>query len=313
MKITCMRGFSGSGKSTRAAEIAKETGAVVVNRDLLRLMLLGTYWTGKTVDEDRVSVAEEAQVVALLKAGADVVIDSTHLNPPFLRKWAKLATRMGVEFEVVDMIAPMEACAAADYARGTLGERSVGMDVIKAQAKRWPVEKWPTITAEPFIIEPVEWIPGLPEAILVDIDGTVAHMTGRSPYDYSKVHTDELDPYVAGLVQEIYDYRNLECCYPLGDYTRVIFASGRDDDCRELTEKWLASYLVRYDQLIMRPADAKDERGGKLPDYQVKYDLFNEHVRGKYNVRFVLDDRQQVVDMWRQLGLKCLQVQPGEF
>jgi hypothetical protein len=63
----------------------------------------------------------------------------------------------------------------------------------------------------------------------------------------------------------------------------------------------------------MRPTEAKDRYGHKLPDFRVKYDLFSEYIRDKYSVKFVLDDRQQVVDMWRRLGLKCLQVQAGDF
>jgi hypothetical protein len=45
----------------------------------------------------------------------------------------------------------------------------------------------------------------------------------------------------------------------------------------------------------------------------VKLELFDEHIRDQYDVQFVLDDRNQVVDMWRQLGLTCLQVGPGAF
>lgn len=38
------------------------------------------------------------------------------------------------------------------------------------------------------------------KAIIVDIDGTLAHMTGRSPYDYSQVHTDEIDEVILDIV-----------------------------------------------------------------------------------------------------------------
>lgn len=313
MKITCMRGYSGSGKSTRARQIATETGAVVVCRDDLRMMLLGSYWTGKNTDEDRVTVAEEAQVTALLRAGIPVVVDATHIHAPYLRKWARLATRLGVSFEVVDVHSDLDECKRRDHARMLAGGRYVGDSLIDKQAKRAPAHKWPAIKAEPFVVEPVEYIPGLPTAIIVDIDGTVAHATGRSPYDYSQVHTDEVDPDVAGLVEDIYDYRHYECCYPMGDYTRVLFVSGRDDECKEATEGWLALKRIRYDELHMRPTKAVDSRGNKLPDYLIKYDIFNTYIRGKYNVRFVLDDRNQVVDMWRKLGLKCLQVQEGDF
>ena len=55
------------------------------------------------------------------------------------------------------------------------------------------------------------------------------------------------------------------------------------------------------------------EGGNKIADTKVKYRLYNEQIRGRYNVRMVWDDRNSVVDMWRRLGLKCSQVQLGEF
>ena len=48
-------------------------------------------------------------------------------------------------------------------------------------------------------------------------------------------------------------------------------------------------------------------------DSIVKKELFDENVRGKYNIEFVLDDRNQVVEMWRSIGLVCLQVADGNF
>jgi hypothetical protein len=57
----------------------------------------------------------------------------------------------------------------------------------------------------------------------------------------------------------------------------------------------------------MRPA------GDMRKDAIVKRELFDRHVRDRYDVTCILDDRSQVVDMWRSLGLTCLQVAPGEF
>lgn len=48
-------------------------------------------------------------------------------------------------------------------------------------------------------------------------------------------------------------------------------------------------------------------------DSIVKRELFEKYVRPYYNIEFVLDDRNQVVEMWRSLGLKCLQVAEGDF
>ncbi len=48
-----------------------------------------------------------------------------------------------------------------------------------------------TIVGIANIGEPIEWVDGLPEAILCDLDGTLALMGDRSPYDASRC--DELD------------------------------------------------------------------------------------------------------------------------
>lgn len=313
LTLTAMRGYPASGKSTLARQIADETGAVVVCRDELRNMLHGTYWSGKRELEDQVTIAERAQVKAFLMAGVSVVVDATHLEPSYLRKWAKLSRQLGADFKRVDVPTPPLECVDNDCSRSnrTTPNRYVGADVIKRAAKRHPIEKWPNIQAPPaFTPVQVEWIDGLPEAIIVDIDGTLAHMTGRSPYDYSQVHTDVADEQVRWLVNMLYGSSSRADGH---ESLNVLIVSGRDDSCRESTEEWLWEHGISYDELHMRPTGAVDELGNKLPDYQVKYDLFDKHIRGNYNIRFVLDDRDQVVKLWRDMGLKCLQVQPGDF
>ena len=61
-------------------------------------------------------------------------------------------------------------------------------------------------------------------------------------------------------------------------------------------------------ELFMRP------QGDSSKDATIKYELFEKHILGRYYVELVVDDRQQVVDMWRrQLGLTCVQVDYGDF
>ncbi|ATN88935.1 polynucleotide kinase [Mycobacterium phage DmpstrDiver] len=315
MKIWAMRGLPGSGKSTRAREIARQHDAVIINRDLIRQQLLDSWWTGKTEDEDRVTIAEKAQVEAFLKQNVNIVIDNTNLNPKFLRQWARLATQYGAEFEVVDIKTDVDECKRRAYRRwtqeaGTPLERYIDPRVIEAKARQFPMEKWPKITAEPFVPEPVERDATLPDAIIVDIDGTVARNVSRSPFDYTKVLEDELHPEIAWLVNVLFllRYHN-----PGEDHPEIIFVSGRDHTCYDDTIQWLNDNNIPFDRLLMRPADARDKQGNKLPDFFVKHQLFNEHIRGKYNVLFILDDRDQVVRTWRRMGLKCLQVAEGNF
>jgi hypothetical protein len=41
--------------------------------------------------------------------------------------------------------------------------------------------------------------------------------------------------------------------------------------------------------------------------------LYDTFVKDNYKVLLVLDDRDQVVRMWRELGLTCFQVDYGDF
>ncbi len=62
-----------------------------------------------------------------------------------------------------------------------------------------------------------------------------------------------------------------------------------------------------YSALYMRP------EGDTRKDVLIKQEIYEREVKGKYNVLFVLNDRQQVVDSWRALGLTVSQVAPGDF
>lgn len=297
-ELICMRGYPGSGKTTAA----RSMGKTVISRDDLRRAMFDDLRPGKD-GEDAVTLVEEAAVKALLKANRDVVVDAMHVNPRYLRKWAKLAARMGVDFRVVDVRTSVDECVARDDSPDRWSDgKFVGESVIRKIAKRFPMERWPDIRMPDLSVDPYVPPPDAPyNAVIVDIDGTLAHMTGRSPYDYSRVHDDTVDHVVRDIVNRYSEDHH------------VLVVSGRDPSCREETLKWLQNNDVTFDQLLMRPEDAVDNHGNKLPDWQVKLDLFNRHIRHEYNVKFVIDDRQQVVDTWRRLGLKCLQPQEGDF
>lgn len=152
-----------------------------------------------------------------------------------------------------------------------------------------------TVASPP--IEEIPTDPKLARAIICDIDGTLAHMEGRSPYDYSKVAHDSIDETVREILMR---YATND---PMNEQPdRIILVSGRPASCMEDTIKWLRRHQVPYDDLYMRTT------GDVRQDAIVKHEIFDEHIRGKYNVMFVLDDRNRVVSMWRSLGLKVLQL-----
>ena len=131
--------------------------------------------------------------------------------------------------------------------------------------------------------------PDLRDAIIFDIDGTLAHMEDRSPFDWRKVGEDKPDEIVMLLVEKFYS-----------EGFEIIFMSGRDEICRDITLSWLDYHLtfeVPSSSLFMRPH--KDFR----KDCLIKEELFKKNVATSFNVRAVVDDRPQVVRMWYDIGI----------
>ena len=135
------------------------------------------------------------------------------------------------------------------------------------------------------------------QAIIVDVDGTLAHRVDRSPHDYNKVHTDAYDSIIGDIVTSCSDIMGLN----------IIIMTGRPESAKADTVRWLYDNGLHFDAIFTR-AD-----GDYREDSLVKYDLYKEHIEPFYEVQFVLDDRNQVVKMWRDEGLKVLQVAEGDF
>ena len=131
------------------------------------------------------------------------------------------------------------------------------------------------------------------EAIIVDIDGTVAIRGDRSPYDWSKVGLDTPNNYVLNVIWTLKE----------ASKTNIVFLSGRDEICRQETIKWL-NYQIHFDdyQLFMRA------EGDMRKDSIVKEEIYNREIKDKYFVTAVFDDRLQVCRMWHKLGLPLFRV-----
>jgi len=138
-----------------------------------------------------------------------------------------------------------------------------------------------------------------PKCILVDVDGTLAKMKRgpgeRSPYDWHRVNEDQPNRPIINLVNTLCDV-----------YT-IIILTGRDGIALEDTKKWLKEYGVYYDEIYIRP------EGNTQKDSIIKHNIYVNHILPHYDVEFVLDDRDQVVNLWRSIGLTCLQVDYGNF
>lgn len=132
----------------------------------------------------------------------------------------------------------------------------------------------------------------------MDVDGTLADMRGvRTPFEWDKVGLDKPHHDIIQLVTDLFH---------TGRY-KIIITTGRDGVCERQTRKWLIDWDIPYDDFYIR------KEGDFRKDSIIKSEIYMDHIRPKYDVVFVIDDRNQVVDMWRSLGLRVLQVAPGDF
>lgn len=275
-------GLPASGKTTWARELVKTNTSIVrANLDDLRLLLDGPQAKFSKAREKKAVDAQNAIIRAALFAGHDVVVDDTNLNPKAIKRLSDITEEFGAHLSRKDFSdVPLGECIKRDAARGQAGNRSVGEDVIRGMWDRWL--KPPTLLDN-----------GLPHCVVIDMDGTMAIMGDRSPYDWDRVGVDEPNPMVVE--------------YAKNSPRPVVVLSGRDGSCRTQTLNWLILNQISFAELLMRTAD--DMR----PDWIIKNELLDDLLTRWYPA-LAIDDRQQVVDnVWRARGIECWQVAPGRF
>lgn len=137
-EIVMMSGVSGSGKSTwaRTWVAADPDHRVRVNRDDIRsMMFTKADYTG--VQEEMLTAASNALMVAALNLGKSVVVDNTHLHPRFAQELSKFAETQSVRFRVQTM-APItfEVAQSRIQKRAGKGGLMVPDEVLKNQLKQ---------------------------------------------------------------------------------------------------------------------------------------------------------------------------------
>lgn len=148
-----------------------------------------------------------------------------------------------------------------------------------------------------------------PTCSIFDIDGTLANCDHRRHFVASKPKN-----WMAFRRGMALDQPNHDVIWLLKTMKAagcvVLIASGRGEEDREVTENWLrdvAGVGDLYERLYMRP-----ERDYRQDDV-IKSEILDQMHADGYHPTIAVDDRNQVVNMWRARGLRCLQVAPGDF
>lgn len=300
MKAYITIGLPASGKTTWAKEFCEDTitdSIARVNNGEIRNLLYLQYghrnWSPKL--ESEVRRTREVMIADYALDCVDIVIDNTHLNPKTLKETVSFCESLGYVVNLIDFRhVSLEECLRRDALR--VGHTQVGEKVIRDMFNKFL--KTPADRDLP------AWVPSnLPDCIIVDIDGTLAKIKDRGPYDETKVYQDDVRKHVLFTIL---------CMMNSNPELKVFVFSGRSEKATSPTVKWLNdkcglgvvnhknSDLIFDNEIELHMRKEGDRRRDSI----VKKELFDLYVAGQYNTMAVFDDRPQVIrECWNSLGL----------
>lgn len=304
-KLIICRGIQGSGKSTWAKQWCHEDpeNRVRFNNDDIRNML-GDYWI-----PNRESLVKRMYMHFLHDAmdkHYNIVIDNMNLNQKTIQEIESTVAQVNSVLEKEDKVTytieykdfwtPVDECIRRDAMR----PNPIGEKVIKQTWRRYRNFIIQQSINEMLSKRPAH-VDGARPAILVDMDATLClNTTGRPYYGDGAAEGMVNDVAIEGicnLVKALYEKRT------------IFIITGREGtpEIIEATKQWLDSNGIKVDGLFFRPV--KDYS----PGADCKRKIYEDNIKGKYNVEFVLDDNYKCVEMWREQGLVCLQPNEGKF
>lgn len=294
-------GTPGSGKSTWAKDYITKQKAlgieyVRINRDDFRLMLKNQQLCESKV-ETLINELQDQAIITALNSKFNVIIDNTNLKESYLTHFTDLVQyKADVEFKLIDVglkkAIEQDALRPNPVGAIVVKKMNANLEFLKTNYTFTNQKKKSLIYKHPKLDE------NLQNCYIFDLDGTMAHhQNKRNVFDWMKVDLDEVDELLAAINNIIY----------LSKSAKIFFVSGRSEVCRDLTIQWLKKHNIYYDDIFMR--SEKDQR----KDIIIKEEIYNNHFKGQYNILGVFDDRKQVVNTWRKLGVKCFQVEDNDF
>jgi hypothetical protein len=141
--------------------------------------------------------------------------------------------------------------------------------------------------------------------VVFDLDGTLALNEHRQHFVQRPVGEKDWKGFFNACDKDAPYWqviRMLEILYATGN--RVEIWSGRSSEVIEKTKHWLSIHGIGHIPFKCRL------EGDSTPDHVLKKQWLDES-----NVKpdVVFDDRDSVVSMWRENGIRCFQVAKGEF
>lgn len=307
-------GAPSSGKSTLAQEIVEINPNVdyeIIERDIIRQEIGGNSRRGfyrlsesnRDLYETYVSRLHTERIIKAYNAGKNIIISDTNINKHFRHELYSRLWAIGFVIQVE---------CINNHSLDTLYElnarRHIDHQVNNSIIERMYIQlqkQYQDIIIEQELLSLRNWYRtgrvSDGDVIICDVDDTIAYRTDREPFEWHKVESDA--PH----------YNNIALVHAAiesAPNTKVMFFSGRSDECYQDTYAWINKHMGLKKgtwSLHMR------EQGDHRKDWIVKGEMYQALVHNTYNVLYVFDDRQQVVDYWDNVGLPVIQVNQSKY
>lgn len=316
-KLTILIGPPGSGKSTLAKSHIEAVEALGCPAPVY-------------VNQDTQKAEHKDIFINAVYAGQDIIVDRMNFNVQQRKTFVEIAKLKGYEIEAIVICQSQETCLARMLVREN--HPTIKDEKSARSALQTFMTKYEPPTAEEGIDKIQRIYPaGLKQnCIVVDLDGTLCNIEHRRHFVRQPeghgilgrfdVVTEEnpVKPFkknwagfFAGIADDTLNAWCAKLVYKFMDTHRIVFCSGRDENHRRVTTEWLKKHMnfePRGDyELYMR------HRNDSRHDYLVKEILLDFEILTRYKPLFMVDDRKQVVDMWRRRGFVCLHCEEGDF
>lgn len=306
-KLTLLVGPPGSGKSTMAKNRAADDATLVyVNQD--------------SQGGEHMDIFFEA-----VASGRDILIDRMNFNKQQRAKYLDYAKfkNPAYETEIVVLHQPYSVCL--ERVRARFGNHET---INEEKSARGALATFFTKYERPLPDEANKLtfhypVGEKPSAIICDLDGTLCDVehrrhhvrpNGAKPEGFKKnwaaffrdIPLDPVNQWCAALLRA------------MAPHHKIVYCSGRDSNQRKNTEEWLKKHgLDSFYDPLFESTDKADlymrDRQDSRQDCIVKENILDFEILTRYTPFFMIDDRQQVVDMWRSRGYVCLQCDKGDF